>query len=92
MYKHFPTASPEGELSFFISVNQAFGICKSSKSQSTLVHNRQFKYILLMVPLISTYGDANSSMEFKRAARDVTRQMQLLSGRRTNISTKEKKT
>lgn len=53
-YKHFPIIFPEGELSFFISVNQALGTCKPPKPQSTFLHKKLFKYILLMIPLIST--------------------------------------
>lgn len=53
-YKHFSIIFPEGELSFFISVNQALGICKPPKSPSTLLYKKLLKYILLMVPLIST--------------------------------------
>lgn len=52
-YKHFPILFPEGELSFFISVNQALGTCNLPKSQSTLLHKKLFKYILLMIPLIN---------------------------------------
>lgn len=52
--KHFSIIFPEGELSFFISVNQALGICKPPKSQSTFLYKKLFKYILLMFPLIGT--------------------------------------
>lgn len=41
--KHFSIVPPEGELSFFISVNQALGICKAPKSQSTLLHKKLLK-------------------------------------------------
>lgn len=59
----------EDEPSFFISVNQTLGICKPSKSQCTLVHKRLFKHILLMVPLISTYGDANSTNGISKSSK-----------------------
>lgn len=68
-YKHFLTTFSEDEPSFFISVNQTLGICKPSKSQCALVHKRLFKHILLMVPLISTYGDANSTNGISKSSK-----------------------